>query len=141
MNLLSVENVSKRYGERSLFNEVTFGIDQGQKVALVAKNGEGKTTLLDIIANRENSDTGSVVWRNDIRVSYLQQNEDFSEFKTMHDLFYGADNKYVKAINLYEIAMANPNDKAGLDIAMESMQDNDAWDYDSKVEQLSLIHI
>lgn len=136
MNLLSVENISKRYGERSLFEGVTFGIDQGQKVALVAKNGEGKTTLLDIISGKANSDTGSVVWRNDIHVSYLQQNEDFSAFKSIHDLFYGADNKYVRAINLYEAAMSNPHDKAGLDKAMETMQNNDAWDYDAKVEQL-----
>lgn len=136
MNLLSVENISKRYGERALFAEVTFGIDLGQKVALVAKNGEGKTTLLDIISGRANSDSGTVVWRNDIRVSYLQQNEDFSSFKTIHDLFYGADNKYVRAINLYEAAMANPHDKTGLDKAMESMQNNDAWDYDAKVEEL-----
>ncbi len=136
MNLLSVENISKRYGERALFAEVTFGIDLGQKVALVAKNGEGKTTLLDIISGKANSDSGTVVWRNDIRVSYLQQNEDFSSFKTIHDLFYGADNKFVRAINLYEVAMANPHDKKGLDKAMESMQNNDAWDYDSKVEEL-----
>lgn len=136
MNLLSVENISKRYGERSLFSEVTFGIDQGQKVALVAKNGEGKTTLLDIISDRENSDTGSVVWRNDVRMAYLQQNEDFSSFITIHDLFYGANNKYVEAIKLYDVAMANPDDKKGLDLAMETMQDNDAWDYDSKVDQL-----
>ncbi|KAA3648981.1 MAG: ABC transporter ATP-binding protein [Bacteroidetes bacterium] len=136
MNLLSVENISKRYGERVLFTDVTFGIDQGNKVALVAKNGEGKTTLLDIVSGKANSDTGSVVWRNDTRVAYLQQNEDFSAYKTIHKLFHNANNKYVKAIKLYEAAMENPHDKDGIETAMEAMQQNDAWDYDAKVEQL-----
>ncbi len=71
MNYLSVEKISKSYGERVLFEDVSFGIDKGQKVALVAKNGSGKTSLLNILVGKDVPNSGNIVWRNGINVGFL----------------------------------------------------------------------
>ena len=73
MNLLSAENLSRSYGERTLFSNLTFGINQGQKIALIAKNGTGKTTLLDILAGKYPPDTGQVTSRKGVKIGYLEQ--------------------------------------------------------------------
>ncbi len=83
MNLLSVEGIAKRFGERILFADVTFGLEQGQKMALVAKNGEGKTTLLEMLSGDVMPDSGNVVWRNGISIGYLRQDNPFNEFNTV----------------------------------------------------------
>ena len=83
MNYLSVENISKSFGERLLFENLSFGISKDQKIALVAKNGTGKTTLLNIIAGVDTPDTGSVVSRNGLRIAYLAQKESLSESSTI----------------------------------------------------------
>ena len=70
---LQVEGLTKSYGDRVLFGDISFGIDQGEKVGLVARNGTGKSTFLDILTGRESPDSGSVIWRNGIRVGYLEQ--------------------------------------------------------------------
>jgi ATPase subunit of ABC transporter with duplicated ATPase domains len=75
MNFLSVENLTKSFGDRLIFSDITFGIDQGDKVAIVAKNGNGKTTLLRCLMNLEDTDSGRVVYRNDLRVAFMQQTE------------------------------------------------------------------
>ena len=82
MNYLSVENLGKRYGERVLFSEVSFGLEQGQKMALVAKNGEGKTTLLELLNGDIKPDEGDVTWRNGISIAYLRQDQKFDESLT-----------------------------------------------------------
>ena len=110
MNLLSVEEIAKRFGERILFSDVTFGLDQGQKMALVAKNGKGKTTLLEMLAGDANPDSGNIVWRNGVSVGYLRQDNPFKEFKTVKEVLYGSDNDFVRALNSYEFAIENPND-------------------------------
>ena len=70
---LQVDKLTKSFGDLVLFEEITFGIAQGQKIGLIAKNGSGKTTLLNILAGKEDYDSGSVVFRNDLRVGYLEQ--------------------------------------------------------------------
>jgi len=83
MNYLSVENLTKSFGDRLLFADLTFGIDQGQKVAIVAKNGSGKTTLLRCLMDLEQIDSGRVVYRNDIRVAFMEQTENMDETQTI----------------------------------------------------------
>ncbi|WP_431164024.1 ATP-binding cassette domain-containing protein, partial [Flagellimonas beolgyonensis] len=78
MNLLSAENLAKSYGERTLFSGLTFGVNQGQKVALIARNGTGKTTLLDILAGKDSPDSGSVTYRKNLRRAYLEQHPDLN---------------------------------------------------------------
>ena len=73
ISYLQIENLTKSYGDRILFADVTFGINEGDKVGLIAKNGTGKTTLLNIIAGKEDYDSGKIVFNNDIRVGYLEQ--------------------------------------------------------------------
>jgi len=136
MNLLSVEEISKRYGERELFSEASFGIDQGQKVALVAKNGEGKTTLLEILAGNLKTDSGKVVWRNNISVAYLRQENSFKGYRTVKEVLYGSNNEYIKAIDAYQKAIENPDDQEGMQNALNLMDSTKAWDYEAKVDKL-----
>tara|TARA_R110002072_G_scaffold176970_3_gene332863 strand:+ start:389 stop:2263 length:1875 start_codon:yes stop_codon:yes gene_type:complete len=136
MNLLSVEGISKRYGERVLFSNVSFGIEQGQKMALVAKNGEGKTTLLEMLAGTINPDEGNIVWRNSISIGYLKQDNPFKEFKTVKEVLYGADNDFVKAINSYQHALDNPNDDEAMQEALNQMDSSKAWDFEAKIDKL-----
>ncbi|MBL7931744.1 MAG: ABC-F family ATP-binding cassette domain-containing protein, partial [Bacteroidia bacterium] len=98
MNLLSVNSLSKAYGAKVLFNKISFGINYGDKVALVAKNGSGKTTLFKILKGLEIADEGEVVFRKDITVGFLEQNFAFDESLTIQQLIDNADNKFVRSI-------------------------------------------
>jgi ATP-binding cassette subfamily F protein uup len=83
MNFLSVENLTKSFGDRVIFTDLTFGIDQGQKVAIVAKNGSGKTTMLRCLMGLESFDEGRIVFRKDIRVAFMEQTELMREDQTI----------------------------------------------------------
>ena len=91
MNFLSVENLTKSFGDRVIFSDITFGIDQGDKVAIVAKNGNGKTTLLRCLMNLEQVDSGRVVYRNDLRVAFMQQTETLDENHTILEAVFSHD--------------------------------------------------
>jgi ATP-binding cassette subfamily F protein uup len=136
MNLLSVESISKRYGERELFSDVSFGIDKGQKMALVAKNGEGKTTLLDILAGKISADQGGVVWRNNISVAYLQQDNSFEGLETIKDVLYSGEGTTIKAIKGYQEALEKAADQEALQRAINQMDASKAWDYEATVDKL-----
>lgn len=136
MNYLSVESVSKRFGERLLFSDVTFGANRGQKLALIAKNGEGKTTLLEMLTSKQSPDSGQVTWRNGIVVGYLEQNEDFAAYSSIEELFKKTENKYTQAISLYQEAIAQSDNSNILDKAIKSMDATSAWSYDEKVDEL-----
>ena len=85
VNYLSVENISKAFGARTLFKDLSFGIDEGQKVALVAKNGTGKTSILEMLAGREQPDKGQVTFRKGIKVGYLTQDPELTDGTTILD--------------------------------------------------------
>lgn len=136
MNLLSVDGISKRFGERSLFSAVSFGLDEGQKMALVAKNGEGKTTLLDILAGKNQTDTGHVIWRKNIFIAYLEQDHSFDDSSTINEVLFQSDNVMGKAIKAYQNALNNSSDKNALEKAMNMMDSTKAWDYEAKINKL-----
>ncbi|MEQ8909151.1 MAG: ABC-F family ATP-binding cassette domain-containing protein [Vicingaceae bacterium] len=136
MNLLSVENIGKRFGERVLFEEVSFGLEQGQKMALVAKNGEGKTTLLELLNGDQKPDTGDITWRNNTSVAYLRQQHEFEEGLTVKQLFYEAGNALSDAIEEYQKAISDPNDQERMQKALNRMDATKAWDYEAKIEKL-----
>jgi ATP-binding cassette subfamily F protein uup len=133
MNYLSVENLTKSFGERIIFKDLTFGVDRGDKVAIVAKNGTGKSTMLKIVCGIEAADSGRVVFRNDIRVDYLQQAENFNPEKTILEEVLSADTQEARAIRDYQKAMDNPDDHNAFERASDLMNNTGAWDYDVKI--------
>ena len=136
MNLLSVEGVSKSYGERIIFEPISFGISKGQKIAFIAKNGSGKTTLLKIIAQQDTSDTGEVNFRKGTHISYLAQDPKLNPNLTVEETILGSDNKTLKVIAVYEKALLNPEDSEGYQNAFEAMDQNEAWDFETQYKQM-----
>ncbi|MDX1351092.1 MAG: ATP-binding cassette domain-containing protein, partial [Putridiphycobacter sp.] len=136
MNYLSVENLTKSFGIRVLFKDLTFGIDKGDKVAIVAKNGAGKSTLLKILCDIEDKDSGNVIFRNDIRVDYLEQAENFDPDQDVFSEVLSAETVETKAIIDYEKALENPDDSEAYHIALDRMNQVNAWDFEVKVNQV-----
>lgn len=102
MNLLSVENISKAFGERIILENISFGINKDQKIAFIAKNGTGKTTLLNIIAGKDLPDSGQVVFRKGIHIGFLSQNPYFNEDLTIEETIFATDNPILRLIQEYE---------------------------------------
>jgi len=136
MNYLSVQDLGKSYGIQTLFKGLFFGIDQGQKVALVARNGTGKTTILRALAGLESADTGEVVWRKGIKIAFLQQESDFGDAKTIYEAIYESENPMLSAIQEYEAALLNPENADAFQNAFDKMDQLEAWDYEVKVKTI-----
>jgi ATP-binding cassette subfamily F protein uup len=142
MNLLSVENLYKAYGDKQLFSGISFGIEHGQRVALVARNGAGKSTLLRILNKLDVADKGIVTFRNDIRVSFLEQEPVFRPNDNVYKALFNSGNEMQKAISNYEIALekhtedASPANQKLLEDAMFEVDAKDAWTYETKVKQI-----
>lgn len=134
VNYFSAENIGKSFGVRTLFSGLTFGIEQGEKVAFVAKNGTGKSTLMKILCGREQPDTGKVVLRKGIRLGYLEQQPTFDPQQTVQDVIYGGDSPQLQAIARYERA-ARQGGSHGDDFqaAYEQMEALGAWDYEVRI--------
>jgi len=136
MNYLSVENIAKSYGERGLFENISFGISKDQKVGFVAKNGTGKTSLLNILAGTDAPDDGQVIYRNDIRVAFLSQEPDLDPKLTIEQSIFSSENPTLKVVAQYEKAMENPEDADALQKAMDAMEANNAWDFETEFKQI-----
>ena len=134
MNFLSVENLTKSFGDRLLFSDVSFGIDQGQKVAIVAKNGAGKTTLLNCLMGKESKDSGNVVFRNDIRMAFMEQAENLPLDKTIDEVIYDHSSSKLRLIKSYNEAL-DKNDEEALSNLFQELTDLDAWELESQVKQ------
>ena len=140
MVYLQVENLTKSFGDRLLFENISFGIDQGQRVALIAQNGTGKTTLLNLLTGRESQDSGTITYRRDIRVGCLTQDPDFQPGMTVSQACFASDNDVVKAIahyeNLIETHADDPIYSEEIQIAMANMDRLNAWDYEVRIKQI-----
>ncbi|HPS71638.1 MAG TPA: ABC-F family ATP-binding cassette domain-containing protein [Bacteroidales bacterium] len=142
MNYLTVEKLTKSFGEKLLFDQITFGIEKGQKTALIAKNGTGKTTLLNIIAGLEYPDEGQVVTRKDITISYLPQMDDVNDQYSVLDLIFESQTPVIQAVKEYEtcISLAKKGEDEQLHSRMEhallEMDRLHAWDMESKVKEI-----
>ena len=136
MNYLSVENISKSYGERILFEDISFGINKDQKVAFVAKNGSGKTSILNIIAGLDIPDSGQVVCRKGISIAYLAQKDDINPDLTIEETIFATDNKILSIVNQYESALKNPEDADAYQAAFELMEQYNAWDFETQYRQI-----
>ena len=135
MNFLSVENLTKSFGERILFSNVSFGIDQGQKVAIVAKNGSGKTTLLNCLMEKEQYDEGKIVFRKDIKVAFMEQSENLPADQTIDEVIYDHESPKLRLIKAYNEALEK-GDENKLGNLFQELTDMDAWDLEAKVNQL-----
>ncbi|MFV8334078.1 ABC-F family ATP-binding cassette domain-containing protein [Flavobacterium sp. XS2P14] len=136
MNYLSVENISKSFGERTLFKDISFGINKDQKIAFIAKNGSGKTTIMSIINGLEESDTGQVVLRKGIKMAFLSQNNNLQEELTIEESIFASDNETLKVIEAYEKALENPEDEEAYQKAFDGMDQHNAWDFETQYKQI-----
>lgn len=136
MNYLSVEEVSKSYGTLVLFENLSFGISQGQKIALIAKNGTGKTTLMDIIAGKEAPDNGQVVYRKGVKVGFLPQEPNLEPSLSIEETILASDNEVLRIINAYEKALQNPDDSEAYQAAFDQMEAKQAWDFETTYQQI-----
>ncbi|MFI1745796.1 ABC-F family ATP-binding cassette domain-containing protein [Thalassobellus sediminis] len=136
MNYLTVENISKSYGELTLFENISFSVHKDQKIAFVAKNGTGKTSILNILSGDYESDSGNVTYRKDIVVSVLSQDPKFDSNLTIEETIFASDNPILKVISNYEKALLNPNDSDAYQQAFEAMEQHHAWDFETLYKQI-----
>jgi len=136
VNYLSVENISKNYGERVLFDKISFGINKDQKIAFIAKNGSGKTTIMNIINGLDEPDTGQVVIRKEIKMSFLSQTSHLNEDLTIEESIFASDNEILKVIEAYEKALENPEDEEVYQRAFDDMDRHNAWDFETQYKQI-----
>ena len=142
MNYLQVDNLSKAYGEKILFRNISFSIDKGQKVALIARNGTGKSSLMHILAGLEAPDSGKITTRRDLRIDYLQQNPQLDESKTILDTIFATGTALMKVIHDYEYALEqvkhnlSPESEKLLNQSMSEMDASGAWDYETRAREI-----
>ena len=136
MNLLSVENISKAFGERIILENISFGINKDQKIAFIAKNGTGKTTLLNIIAGKDQPDSGQVVFRKGIHIGFLSQNPSFNEELTVEETIFATDNPILRLIQEYEHALQHPENEMAYQKAFEQMERHNGWDFETQYKQI-----
>ena len=135
VSFLQVDGLTKSFGDLMLFEDITFGVAQGQKIGLIAKNGSGKTTLLNIIAGKEDYDSGSVVFRNDLRVGYLEQSPTYPAGLSVLQACFYSQNETVRLLAEYEQALMD-NDTDKLNALLERMDGLKAWDYEQRAKQI-----
>jgi len=136
MNYLSVENITKSYGERVLFENISFGINKDQKIAFIAKNGTGKTSLLNIIAGIESPDSGQIVFRKGLNVVYLAQKENLNPNFTIEEAVFNSDNPMLKIVEQYEHVLLHMDDAEAYQKAFDLMEQHQAWDFDTQYKQI-----
>lgn len=136
MNYLSVENISKSYGEVVLFEDISFGINKDQKIAFVAKNGTGKTSILNILVSKDHPDKGQIVSRKGLHIAYLSQTDSLNDHETIEEAIFSSDNKTLKIIQQYEHALKDPDDAIAYQKAFELMEQHNAWDFETQYTQI-----
>ena len=132
---LQVENLTKSFGDLVLFEQISFGIAEGQRIGLIAKNGSGKTTLLNILSGKEGYDEGKITFRKDLRVGYLEQSPYYPEDLTVMEACFYHGNSTVQLIKEYERCMETPGNP-GLEDLLARMEHEKAWDYERKAKQI-----
>ena len=133
--ILQIDGLTKSFGDLVLFEDLSFGINEGQRIGLIAKNGTGKTTLLNIISGKEPYDSGSIVFRRDLRVAYLEQDPRYPEGISVLEACFQSDNDITKLIARYEQIIAGGN-QAELDSVLQQMDSLKAWDYEQRAKQI-----
>ncbi len=135
VSFLQIDNLTKRFGDLVLYEDISFGVAQGQKIGLIARNGAGKTTLLNMIAEKESAEEGNIVFRNGLRVGYLEQSPVYPEDLTVLQACFYSQSEIVRLIADYETALLS-NDTNALEALMPRMEHEKAWDYERKAKQI-----
>ncbi|MFS4483035.1 ABC-F family ATP-binding cassette domain-containing protein [Hyunsoonleella sp. 2307UL5-6] len=136
MNYLTVENITKSYGELTLFENISFSVHKDQKIAFIAKNGTGKTSILNILSGTDVADSGNIIYRKDIKVSFLSQDPKFDSTLTIEDTILASENPILKIIANYEKALLNPEDTENYQAAFDAMDLHQAWDFETLYKQI-----
>jgi ATP-binding cassette subfamily F protein uup len=136
VNYLSVENISKSFGERTLFKDISFGINKDQKIAFIAKNGSGKTQIMRMINGDDEPDTGQIIIRKGIKMAFLSQNNNLQDELTIEESIFASDNDILKVIERYEKALENPEDEEKYQLAFDEMDRHNAWDFETQFKQI-----
>ncbi len=142
MNYLSAENISKSFGDQLLFEGLTFGLARGDKTALIARNGTGKTTLLRILTGKESTDTGEFTFRNGIKTAFLEQTPDLDNTLTIDELILTANTPVLTVIQHYEKVLNDHSENQTVEVeklleeATNEMDRANAWDYERRLKQL-----
>ncbi|MDG1042612.1 MAG: ABC-F family ATP-binding cassette domain-containing protein [Flavobacteriaceae bacterium] len=136
MNYLNVEHISKSYGELILFEGLSFSIHKDQKIAFVAKNGTGKTSILNILSGKDAPDTGQIIYRKGLRTTFLPQEPNLDQELTVEKTIFNSDNPILKVINTYHAALENPEDTTLYQTAFDDMERYQAWDFETQYTQI-----
>jgi ATP-binding cassette subfamily F protein uup len=136
INYLSVENITKNFGARALFQNLSFGIAEGEKVALIARNGSGKTTIFNILSGQEQPDAGRVTYRKGLAVEFLAQEPNLDPKKTILDSVLASNNAMTEAIVKYDYALLHPENTDAYQQAFDEMERAGAWDFENQVKQV-----
>ncbi len=136
MNYLNGENISKSYGELNLFEDLSFSIHKDQKIAFVAKNGTGKTSILNILSGKDAPDTGQIIYRKGLRTTFLSQEPVLDQTLTIEETIFNSDNPILKVINTYHAALENPEDSNLYQTAFADMERYQAWDFETQYTQI-----
>jgi ATP-binding cassette subfamily F protein uup len=136
MNYLSVENISKSFGERTLFKDISFGINKDQKIAFIAKNGSGKTQIMRMINGDDEPDSGQIIIRKGIKMAFLSQNNNLQDELTIEESIFASDNEILHVIERYEKALGNPEDEEKYQLAFDEMDRYNAWDFETQFKQI-----
>lgn len=135
-NVLSVEGLSKRYGEKLLFEGLTFGLSAGQRVAIVAKNGAGKSTLMNALCGIEAADSGKITFSGDVSWSFLRQETDFAPDSTLLNTLYKGDTPAISALKNYERVVSEGIEGEALQLATDEMDRCNAWNYEARAKEI-----
>ena len=135
LNYLNVENISKSFGELILFKDLSFSIHKDQKIAFVAKNGSGKTSILNILAGKDAPDDGQIVVRKGLRLAFLDQEPDLDPKLTLEETIFASEIPIIKTIEAYENALKNPEDADAYQLAFEAMDRDNAWEFETQYQQ------
>ncbi|APD07629.1 nod factor export ATP-binding protein [Flavobacteriaceae bacterium UJ101] len=136
MNYITVDTISKSYGDRTLFEDISFYINQDQKIALIAKNGSGKTSILTILAGMDTPDTGEITQRKNLNVQFLSQEPKLDPTLTVMECLFASENPILKVLQEYEKAVLTPEDTIRYQKAFEKMDQLNAWDFEAQYKQI-----
>lgn len=135
-NLLSVHKISKSFGIKTLYKDITFGIHEGEKIAIIAKNGAGKTTLMRTLIDPSNADTGDIVFRNGLKIRYLTQQPSFDDELTVRQVLYQSEHEGFDALKAYEEVISKDSDPETMQAALDRVEITGGWTIESRIQEI-----